>query len=148
MDYHAECYCGVVKLAIQGDPVVQCYCHCSSCRKWSGQPVTACILWPEAQVNIVAGRDQMHRHSNTDHPEGGKFSCKICGGAIGTFLPGSRMYDIFGGVLRDFTFQPSSHINYQERVFDLVDGLPKFRDMPEMVGGSGVMLNEAERLAP
>ncbi|MBV2360375.1 GFA family protein [Thalassococcus sp. CAU 1522] len=142
MDHRAECYCGEVALVVEGDPVLQCFCHCRSCRRWSGQPVTACLLWPEDRVRFVRGRERMLRFSITEHPEGGKFSCRTCGGAICTFLPKTRLYDVFHGVLVDFDFRPAMHINYAERVLSMPDGLPKFRDMPERSGGTGTLIGE------
>lgn len=120
--------------------VIQCYCHCTSCRRWSGQPVTACILWPEDRVEFLSGLEKLHRFSITGHAEGGKFSCQVCGGAVCTFVPNGRLYDVFGGVLEDFSFRPTMHINYGERVLSLQDDLPKYRDMPERSGGSGVLI--------
>jgi hypothetical protein len=142
MDYHARCYCGANELQAKGEPALQCYCHCDSCRRWSGQPVTACVLWPEDRVSFTSGMDNLRRFSPTDHPEGGKFFCTRCGGAVCTFLPRGRFFDIFGGVLTGFTFQPTTHINYQETVLPMPDGLPKYRDMPERSGGSGLLIGE------
>jgi hypothetical protein len=34
------------------------------------------------------------------------------------------------------------HVNYQESVLPLRDGLPKFRDVPAEMGGSGVIMGE------
>jgi hypothetical protein len=34
------------------------------------------------------------------------------------------------------------HVNYSERVLRLPDGLPKQRDMPAEMGGSGTLLPE------
>ena len=59
-----------------------------------------------------------------------------------TFLPKGRLYDIFGGVLADFKFLPTMHINYCERVLSIHDDLPKFRDMPERSGGSGELVSD------
>jgi hypothetical protein len=137
MEHRASCFCGQVKLVAEGDPVIQCFCHCTSCRRWSGQPVTACVLWPEDRVRFLSGAGKLLRFSETGHAEGGRFSCQICGGAVCTFLPRGRLYDIFAGVLADFEFQPTTHINYGERVLSIDDGLPKFRDMPQRSGGSG-----------
>ena len=50
--------------------------------------------------------------------------------------------DVFPMIIKDFDFQPASHVNYAERVIDMRDGLPKFRDMPEIAGGSGKMVVE------
>lgn len=33
--------CGAVGLALAGEPAVQVYCHCESCRGWLGAPVHA-----------------------------------------------------------------------------------------------------------
>src|SRR5258708_37295457 len=44
-----ECFCGTVKIEVSGDPEGMGYCHCQSCRQWSGGPVNAFSLWkPEA----------------------------------------------------------------------------------------------------
>ena len=137
MEHHASCYCGHVKLVAKGDPAIQRFCHCTSCRRWSGQLVTACILRPEDRVKFSKGNEKMYRFSITGHAEGGRFSCQICGGAVCTFVPKRRLYDIFGGVLADFDFQPTMHINNGERVLSMQDDLPKFREMPERLGGSG-----------
>ena len=142
IEHTAQCFCGTVKLRASGPPAIQCYCHCSSCRKWSGQPVTACVLWPEAQVTFLQGKEQLHRFSKTGDPEGGKFSCGVCGGAVCAYIPSAQLYDIFGGVLDGFTFAPTMHINYQEHVLRIPDGLPKLRDMPERAGGSGQIIPE------
>ncbi|MEY8842950.1 GFA family protein [Cribrihabitans sp. XS_ASV171] len=142
MEHEGTCYCGRIALIASGDPAVQCYCHCSSCRRWSGQPVTACLLWPEQSVRFTGGKEHLHRFSISDDPEGGKFSCSVCGGSVCTFLPRKRMYDIFAGVLPGFQFRPAMHINYAERVLSMDDGLPKFRDMPESAGGSGLLIGQ------
>src|SRR6185369_7048407 len=42
----AGCACGAVQLEITGDPAVQVYCHCTSCRGWLGAPIHAASLWP------------------------------------------------------------------------------------------------------
>lgn len=142
MAIHGQCFCGAVQIAIDAPPVIQVYCHCTSCRQWSGQPVTACVLFDKAAVHFVKGLDRLHRFSRKGDPEEGKLACLTCGGSVGTYIPRSQQFDIFAGVLRDFTFAPTAHINYGERVFDVKDGLPKFRDMPERAGGSGEILAE------
>jgi hypothetical protein len=32
------CVCGAVEVEITGEPAVQAYCHCESCRTWLGGP--------------------------------------------------------------------------------------------------------------
>ena len=39
-----------------------------------------------------------------------------------------------------FAFEPAGHVNYAEQVLRMIDGLPKQRDMPAEMGGSGQLL--------
>jgi hypothetical protein len=39
-------------------------------------------------------------------------------------------------------FKPSVHVHYQESVLPIRDGLPKQKDVPKEMGGSGVLLSE------
>lgn len=45
-------------------------------------------------------------------------------------------------MLPGLSFKPVFHVHYAESVLPLKDGLPKFRDMPTEVGGSGVTMPE------
>ena len=44
--------------------------------------------------------------------------------------------------LSDFVFKPTVHLNYEEAVLPMRDGLPKLRDFPEAIGGTGQTLPE------
>ncbi|MEC8146940.1 MAG: hypothetical protein VX086_00125 [Pseudomonadota bacterium] len=35
--FNAECFCGEVRLKIEGTPEPMGYCHCDSCRHWSAR---------------------------------------------------------------------------------------------------------------
>ena len=50
--------------------------------------------------------------------------------------------DVPAAVINGFTFKPAIHVNYQETVLSLKDGLPKFRDIPKEAGGSGEQMPE------
>jgi len=41
-----------------------------------------------------------------------------------------------------FPFEPKVHVNYQKTVLRAKDGLPKFKDVPAEMGGSGATLPE------
>lgn len=140
--YHAQCSCGAVQMEADGEPLVQCYCHCNSCRSLTGSPVNAPVLWPRAKVRFVSGEDTLRRYSKSGHPEGGLFSCGICNGLVGAYMPDADLFDIFAGLLTDLDFKPSVHINYENTVLPIRDGLPKLKDMPEDWGGSGEILAE------
>ena len=44
MSHVGRCFCGAVELEVTGSPEAMGYCHCSSCRSWSGGPVNAFSL--------------------------------------------------------------------------------------------------------
>jgi hypothetical protein len=43
-------------------------------------------------------------------------------------------------VIREFPYKPAVHVNYQETKLRMKDGLPKFKDFPKEMGGSGETL--------
>ena len=57
MSYKGECFCGAVKVEVAGEPEGMGYCHCQSCRSWSGGPVNAFTLWKPENVKVTAGAD-------------------------------------------------------------------------------------------
>jgi hypothetical protein len=44
--------------------------------------------------------------------------------------------------LPELAFEPDVHVHYQEAVLSVRDGLPKLRDLPEAMGGSGETMEE------
>jgi len=59
MAYSGECFCGTVKIEASGEPQGMGYCHCRSCRSWSGGPVNAFTLWAPDAVKVTAGADSL-----------------------------------------------------------------------------------------
>ena len=45
MNHTGNCFCGAVEIEVSGAPEAMGYCHCRSCRSWSGGPVNAFSLW-------------------------------------------------------------------------------------------------------
>ena len=54
--YQGSCFCGAVEFTVTGEPVAMGYCHCESCRHWSGGPVNAFSLWNPEAISRLAGR--------------------------------------------------------------------------------------------
>jgi hypothetical protein len=50
--------------------------------------------------------------------------------------------DVYAAVLPQLPFQPGVHVNYHEAVLHVRDGLPKMKDVPAEMGGSGDTLAE------
>jgi len=55
MKLSGRCFCGAVEIEVSGAPEAMGYCHCSSCRSWSGGPVNAFTLWKPEMVRITSG---------------------------------------------------------------------------------------------
>jgi hypothetical protein len=56
--------------------------------------------------------------------------------------PTISLIDIPAGVLPTLKFKPSVHLNYEDTVLPMKDGLPKLRDFPAEIGGSGQTMTE------
>jgi hypothetical protein len=50
--------------------------------------------------------------------------------------------DVYAAVISDFPFKAGVHVHYQEAVLRIHDGVPKMKDVPEEMGGSGVSMAE------
>ena len=133
-----RCFCGAVEVSVTGDPAAMGYCHCSSCREWSAGPVNAFTLWPADKVRITKGEDRLGSYSKTPHSI--RRWCKTCGGHVLTEHPSWGLIDVYAAIIPDVPFEPALHVHYQETVLPLKDGLPKQRDIPKDLGGSGQLL--------
>ncbi|MDZ4735458.1 MAG: GFA family protein [Rhodospirillaceae bacterium] len=129
------CFCGAVEITVLGEPAAMGYCHCASCRKWSAGPVNAFTLWPPDAVRITHGADNVASFQRTEKSI--RKWCRICGGHLMTEHPGWGVTDVYAAVIPESPFEPSVHVNYQEAVLRMADGLPKLKDMPAEMGGSG-----------
>lgn len=138
--YTSGCFCGAVRVELSGEPFAQAYCHCNSCRGWLGAPLHAATLWPDASVRVVAGADRLGLYQKTEASQ--RQFCTTCGSPVLVRHPALGAVDVPVGTIAGFTFQPTVHVHYGEKVLALRDGLPKFRDFPTDFGGSGELLPE------
>jgi hypothetical protein len=139
-EYKASCFCGAVEFTVTGAPVAMGYCHCSSCRHWSAGPVNAFSLWQPTAVAVTKGAEQIGTYNKT--PVSFRKWCKVCGGHLFSEHPSLNLTDVFAAMTPDLVFTPGVHVNYQESVLSIKDGLPKMKDFPKEMGGSGELLPE------
>ena len=138
--YTGSCFCGAVQIAATGEPVLMGYCHCDSCRHWSAGPVNAFTLWNPGAVKVTKGEGNVGTFNKT--PNSFRKWCKTCGGHVLTEHPTFSLTDVYAATIPDFSFKPAIHVNYQETVLHMKDGLPKFKDLPKEAGGSGETMPE------
>lgn len=140
MTYQGSCFCGAVQFTVTGEPVATGYCHCDSCRSWSAAPVNAFTLWKPEAVRIARGADNIGTFNKT--PRSQRQWCKTCGGHLFTGHPHWGLIDVYAAVIPDFPYRAGVHVNYQETTLRIRDGLPKMKDVPAEMGGSGVSVAE------
>ena len=134
------CFCGAVEVQVSGDPEGMGYCHCRSCRSWSGGPVNAFTLWKPENVKVTKGNESMAGFKKTAISD--RRFCTKCGGHLMTVHPTLGLVDVFAATIPTLAFKPGVHVNYSETVLPMKDGLPKLKDFPKELGGSGESVPE------
>jgi hypothetical protein len=139
--YTGNCFCGAVEVEVKGEPAAMAICHCKLCRSWSAAPVTGASLWEPDNFKITKGEAFLGSFAKVEGHD--RKWCVKCGGHV--FVDHSTTYglmDVYGSILKDFDFKPAFHVNYESSILAIKDGLPKFKDFPTNLGGSGDMLDE------
>lgn len=134
------CFCGAVEVEVKGSPEAMGYCHCESCRSWSAGPVNAFTLWAPDAVRISRGEEHVGRYQKTERSD--RQFCTKCGGHLLTVHPTFGLTDVYAATLPSLKFEPALHVNYAETVLPMKDGLPKLKDFPAELGGSGEAIPE------
>jgi hypothetical protein len=138
--HKGTCFCGSVEIDVSGTPEGMGYCHCASCRAWSAGPVNAFSLWKPESVRITEGQDLIGGYAGV--PNSVRRFCKNYGGHIMTDHPEWGVTDVFVAAIPSLVFEPGVHVNYAETVLPKRDGLPKFKDFPAEIRGSGEQVAE------
>jgi hypothetical protein len=102
--------------------------------------VNAFSLWKPEAVKVTAGAEHVATFQKT--PLSARQYCKQCGGHLLTNHPTLGLVDVFAATIPTLAFQPGVHVNYAETVLPMKDGLPKLRDFPAELGGSGEAVPE------
>ncbi|MGH7076535.1 MAG: GFA family protein, partial [Acetobacteraceae bacterium] len=100
--HRGECFCGAVTLEVTGEPEAMGYCHCRSCRSWSGAPLNAFSLWKPEAVKVTAGAAHLATFKKTAMSE--RQYCRKCGGHLMTRHPTLGLIDVFSATLPTLVF--------------------------------------------
>lgn len=138
--HKGACFCGAVEIEVAGAPEGMGYCHCEDCRSWSAGPVNAFSLWKPDAVKVTKGEAEVGTFNKT--PASSRKFCMKCGGHLMADHPAMGLTDVYAATIPSLDFQPGLHVFYGESVLAIRDGLPKFRDVPAELGGSGDTLEE------
>ena len=106
----------------------------------SAGPVNAFTLWRREAVEVTQGAEFLATYMKTEASH--RQYCPKCGGHIMTDHPGADFTDVYAAVLPSVAFEPTLHAHYESTVLRVKDGLPKLKDLPAEMGGSGETLPE------
>ena len=101
-----------------------------SCRQACEVFQSSCTSW-SSKIIDVGRTENSHRQF-----------CTACGAPVLVGHPSLGMTDVPAGSIQGFTYRPTLHVHYGEKVMAVRDGLPKFKDFPRDFGGSGDTLTE------
>ncbi|HUS63662.1 MAG TPA: GFA family protein [Kofleriaceae bacterium] len=138
--YTGTCFCGAVEVKVTGDAAGMGFCHCASCRSWSAGPINAFTLWKKDAVEVTKGKDKLRSFAKT--PRSNRMWCDTCGGHVMTDHPQWGLVDVYAATIPGYDFKPGVHVHYQETVLPMRDGLPKQKDIPTEMGGTGELIAE------
>ena len=97
-------------------------------------------MWKPDQVKITKGNEFLGKFKSSEISD--RHYCTKCGGHVMLDHPTLGLADVRLGALRNFPFKPKVHLNYAETILPMKDGLPKLKDIPAEIGGSGEKLPE------
>src|SRR5207245_3221780 len=114
MNHTGSCFCGAVEVQVTGTPEGMGYCHCRSCRSWSGGPVNAFTLWKPEAVRITAGAQHVATFEKT--PMSQRKYAAEGGGHLMTNQPAPGLVDVFAATLPTLPVTPALPITYAQPV--------------------------------
>jgi len=91
-------------------------------------------------VRVTQGEEHIGEYHKTE--QSSHEWCKLCGGHLMTRHPTWGLVDVYAATIPTLPFEPGVHVNYASTVLPMKDGLPKFRDFPAELGGSGEAIPE------
>jgi len=109
------CHCGAVRYEATGTPLYIPYCHCETCRKTTGAPVVAFIMFGEENVLFTKGERKIYRSSPTVK----RTFCSDCGTPLSYEgdWGGNTIIEFYVSTLDDPEgFVPDRHVFYGERI--------------------------------
>lgn len=133
--YLARCKCEAVRYEARADPVDVKICHCRACQVLHGAPMQWAAIFHKADIRFTAGVEHLCFYNAElgvrERVQPCKVACVLCGTLIADegrnmWLAFPTLFDFGTPPLIPAAFQPSCHIFYGMRAFDIDDALPKW----------------------
>jgi hypothetical protein len=91
-------------------------------------------------VAVTKGNENVAVFHKTDRSH--RKWCTTCGGHLFTDHPEWNVIDVYAATIPEFPFKAGVHVNYAQTVLRMKDGLPKLKDFPSELGGTGETVPE------
>ena len=134
--FEGGCLCGAVRYRVTGKPRWVVHCHCQSCRRQSGSPMTTFVGVDSDALTFEAAKPWRYESS----PNVWRSFCPRCGSAIAyeaaRFPDEVHLY--LGSLDRPQDFPPQAHVYVAEQIawLHIADELPRYattsRDGPPL----------------
>lgn len=115
MTYCAECRCGQLQAACEGEPVRISVCHCLACQRRTGSAFAVQARWPAGQVTVSGAAKTFERTGDEGSRVTYRF-CPECGSTVAYELdtmPGVVAVPV--GAFADPRFPAPKFSVYEER---------------------------------
>jgi hypothetical protein len=112
--FEGGCLCGAVRFTATGPPKWVAWCHCQSCRKHSGDPVSVFAAYERTAYVVTKGEITKFNSS----PRTQRGFCAKCGSTLtceSERLPTETHFHV-GAFDRPGRLQPARHIFPEERL--------------------------------
>jgi len=116
----AECSCGQLTVACEGDPVRVSVCHCLACQRRTGSVFGAQARWPRNQVKIEGASSGWERTADSGNKVTFHF-CPECGSTVYFFINNApEIIAVAIGAFAEPDFPSPNFSVYEERKHDWV----------------------------
>jgi hypothetical protein len=126
-----SCRCGAVQLEVNGEPLVQFFCHCDDCQAMHGAAYVPESLYAADQVHVRQGTP-----SSWALKRNPRFFCSNCGTRLFVDVLALGVRGVSGALLPPGAFNPTFHMHCRYAVAPVPDGLPHYQARPARFGGS------------
>ena len=129
-----RCLCGKISYRVNGPAVWSGYCHCQSCRRFTGSVVTSWLGIGDSDLEFDAGLPTYFVDSGVT-----RGFCPDCGSSLTYAAERFPNYvQIHVGSLDDpDSIMPRAHVHHEEKVawFEVDDELPRYPGSAADAGG-------------
>ena len=89
MRLEGGCYCGAVRYAVEGEPILRAQCHCRACQHIAGGAPNLFMLMPAEGFAYTKGAPKTYTRPDKADAVTREF-CAVCGTHMITRRPGRR----------------------------------------------------------